>query len=143
LKSLISRRSARPDCLAILKSLAEADADYAAGNEISSGRSISSPHDAREAFMRAAQAYSTAEQALGASADQPLRGQTALALAGVEYFNLQDWAQAADWAQTAVKALGPGDPYRRARAEALLAAAWIEIGSTAAAGRAVPGYQAS
>jgi CHAT domain-containing protein/tetratricopeptide (TPR) repeat protein len=134
---------ARPDCLAILKSLAEADADYAAGEAISSGRSTSAPHEAREAFMRAAQAYSTAEQALGASADQPLRGQTALALAGVEYFNLQEWAQAVDWAQTAVKALPPDDPYRRARAEALLAAAWIEIGSTAAAGRAVSGYQAN
>src|SRR4029077_9416331 len=86
---------------------------------------------------------SSAEEALGASADQALRGQTALALAGVEYFNLQDWAQAVDWAQTAAETLGPGDPYRRARAEALLAAAWIEIGSTAAAGRAGSGYQAN
>src|SRR4029077_13805161 len=31
-------------------------------------------------------------------------------------------------------------PYRRARAEALAAAAWMEIGSSAPAGRPVPGY---
>jgi CHAT domain-containing protein/tetratricopeptide (TPR) repeat protein len=132
----------RPDCLAILKALAEADADYAAGEEISRGRSTSSTLGAREAFLRAAQAYAAAEQALGASADQPLRGQTALALSGVEYLDLQDWVRAADWAQAAARALPPDDPYRRARADALLAAAWIEIGSMGQAGRAVPRYGA-
>jgi CHAT domain-containing protein/tetratricopeptide (TPR) repeat protein len=133
----------RPDCLAIVRSLAEGDADYAAGEEISRGRSTSSTQNARETFLRAAQAYSAAEQALGASADQLLRGQTALAVAGVEYFDLQDWAQAADRAQEAAETFGSDDPYRRARADALLAAAWMEIGSTAAAGRAVPGYGAN
>src|SRR5262249_37370862 len=77
------------------------------------------------------QAYSVAEQTLGESADRSLHGQTALALAGVEYLDLQDWAKAAAWAQAAASALGPVDPYRGARADALLAAAWIEIGSTA------------
>ena len=129
---------ARRNCLAILKALAEADADYAVGEEISRGRSISSTPNAREAFLGAAQAYAAAERALGASADQPLRGQTALALAGVEYFDLQDWAQAAGWAQAAAGTLAPDDPYRSARADALLASAWIEIGSTAPAGRADP-----
>src|SRR5207302_5371753 len=59
---------------------------------------------------------------------------------GVEYFALQDWAKAAEWAEAASEALGPGDSYRQARAEALAAAAWIELGSTAPAGRPVPGY---
>ena len=129
---------ARPDCLAILKSLAGADADYAAGQEISRGRSTSSTAIAREAFLEAVQAYAAAERALGASADQPLRGQTALALAGVEYFDLQDWAQAVRWAQAAAGTLAPNDPYRSARADALLASAWIEIGSSAPTGRATP-----
>ncbi len=129
----LARLRERTDCLAILKTLAEADADYAAGEEISRGRSPSSTHSAREAFLRSAQAYAAAEQALGAPADQPLRGQTALALAGVEYFDLQDWAQAVDWAQTASRTLASDDPYRRARADAVLAAAWIEIGSAAGA----------
>ena len=129
----------RPDCAAILTALAHADAEYAAGQEVSRGRSTSSTQSARDAFLRAAQAYAAAEHALGASADQPLRGQTALALAAVEYFDLQDWAQAADWAHAAARTLGPDDAYRRARAEALLAAAWIEIGSSAPAGRTAPG----
>jgi len=44
----------------------------------------------------------------------------------VEGHALQDWVQAANWAQSAATSLGPEDPYRRARADALLAAAWIE-----------------
>ena len=128
---------ARPECLAILKTLAEADTDYAAGQEISRGRSTSSTQSARQAFSRAAQAYLAADQALAATADQPLRGQTALALASIDYFDLQEWAQAADWAQAALRNLRSDDPYRSARAEALLAAAWIETGSSAPAGGAI------
>jgi CHAT domain-containing protein/tetratricopeptide (TPR) repeat protein len=132
----------RADCVAILKTLAAGDADYAAGEEIARGHATSSTQSARDAFLRAAQAYAAAEQALAATADQPLRGQTALALAGVEYLNLQDWAKAADWAQEAARMAGPDDPYRKARANALLAASWIEIGSTAQAGRTVAGPRA-
>jgi CHAT domain-containing protein len=130
----------RPDCVAIVKALAAADADYAAGEEISRGHSASPTDSARAAFLRAAAGYAAAERALATSADQPLRGQTALALAGVEYFDLQDWTKTADWAKAAAEVLGSDDPYRRARADALAAAAWIEIGSSAPAGRPVPGY---
>src|SRR2546421_7034825 len=130
----------RPDCLAIVKTLAAADADFAAGGEIARGHLASPAHSARDSFLRAAEGYSAAERALATSADQPLRGQTALALAAVQYFDLQDWAKTADWAKAAAEMLGPDDPYRRARAEALAAAAWIEIGSSAPAGRPVPGY---
>ncbi len=130
----------RPDCVAVLKTLAAADADYAAGGEIARGHSAPPHHGARDSFLRAAEGYSAAERALATSADQPLRGQTALALAAVEYFDLQDWAKTADWAKAAAEMLGSDDPYRRARAEALAAGAWIEIGSAAPAGRPVPGY---
>jgi CHAT domain-containing protein len=130
----------RPDCTAIVQTLAGADADYAAGEEIARGRSTPGTANARDAFVRAAEGYLSAERALTAPADRALRGQTALALAGVEYFDLQDWAKTAEWAAAAAELLGNDDPYRRARARALLAAAWIEIGSAAPAGRAVPGY---
>jgi CHAT domain-containing protein/tetratricopeptide (TPR) repeat protein len=129
----------RPDCIAIMNALAAGDADYAAAEEIWRGRAVSTTGNARDDFLRAARAYSAAEQALGASGDQPLLGQTELALAGVAYSGLQDWKQAADWAQTAARTIGPDDPYRRARAEALLASAWIEIGSAAPPGRPLPG----
>ena len=128
----------RPDCLVILEALAEGDAQYAVGQEVITGRSAAGS-TAREAYLHAARAYATAEYRLGGAADPALRGQTALALAAVEYLDLQDWAQAADWAQSASKTLTPEDPYRGARADALLAAAWIEIGSTAPAGQAAAG----
>jgi CHAT domain-containing protein len=118
----------RPDCDAIFKSLAAADSDYAAGKEISSGHSAAPSGTAHAALVRAARAYLSAEHALAASGDHALRGQTALALAGLQYLDLQDWQKAADWAQTAAKVFGTSDPYRRARAEALAAAAWIEMG---------------
>src|SRR5438045_8892811 len=108
---------------------------------MSSVPSASPTHSARYAFLRAAQGYSAAERELATSADRPLRAQTALALAGVEYFDLQDWAKTADWAKAAAELLGSDDPYRRARADALVAAAWIELGSSAPAGRPVPGVR--
>ena len=87
---------------------------------------------ARDAFLRAAAGYADTERQLASTGDRRLRGETALALAGVEYHNLQDWAQAAQWARTAAELLGDEDPYRRARAQALEAAAWIELAPSAA-----------
>ncbi|HEX8809643.1 MAG TPA: tetratricopeptide repeat protein, partial [Xanthobacteraceae bacterium] len=130
----------RPDCVAVLRTLADADADYAAGQEISRGLSTSVSRSAREAFLRAAEGYSIAEGALQAPGDRALRGQTALAVAAVEYFDLQDWATAAQWANSAAALLATKDPYRRARADGLAAAAWIEIASAVPAGQPVPGY---
>jgi CHAT domain-containing protein len=134
---------ARPDCLAAVSALAEADASYAAAERVSADRSVSSAPGARDAFRRAAAGYAAAERALAAPADRQLRGQAALALAGVEYYDLQEWAKAAESAETAAGLLRSDDPYRQARADALLAAAWMEIGSTASGARSVPGYGVS
>ncbi len=129
----------RPDCLAILKALAAADSDYALGQEASSGRASSSAAGSRAAFLRAAQAYASAQASIDASADRRLWGETALAVAGVDYFDLQDWASAADRAAAAAEALGAPDPYRRARAEAIQAASWIEMGPAPPGPHQVPG----
>jgi CHAT domain-containing protein len=130
----------RPDCLAAFTALARADADYATGE---AARSTSSAIGGRDAFLRAVEGYSAAEQALSAPADRRLRGETALALAGLEYFDLQEWAKAAAWAEAAEHALALDDHYRKARADALLAAAWIEMGAAAPAGSPIPGYGVS
>ncbi|MGO9803642.1 MAG: CHAT domain-containing protein [Steroidobacteraceae bacterium] len=130
----------RPECLAILRSLAQADSDYASGQEISRGRVAAPTYSARDVYLRAAEAYSSAERALVASADRPLRGQTQLALAAIEYYELQDWAKTAEWAQAATGTIGHDDSYRQARAEALLAAAWLEIGESAPKGRVLTAY---
>jgi CHAT domain-containing protein len=124
--------TARADCLVIFKGLAQADADYAAGQEISRGRSTSPTASARDAFQRAADEYGKVERTLTAVGDRGLRGQTQLALAGAEYFDLQDWAKTVEWAEAASPTLA-GDPYRRARGRALVAAAWIELGRLPAA----------
>ena len=130
----------RPDCTAIMKMLAAADASYAAGEEIARGRSTFSTSSARYAFKSAAEGYRASASVVSSPADRALRGQTALALASLEYLDLQDWDKTAEWAKEAAALLGSDDPYRRARAEALVAAAWLEIGSAAPAGRPVSGY---
>ncbi len=133
----------RPDCVAIVKVLAGADADYAVAQDLARGRATSAAGSARSAFLHAAAEYSTAETALAVSGDEGLRGETQLALAGLEYHDLQDWAQSVDWARAAAESLGSADAYRRARAEALIVLAWIEIGWSAPPGGIIPGYGVS
>jgi CHAT domain-containing protein/tetratricopeptide (TPR) repeat protein len=123
--------AARPDCINIEKTLAAADSNYAAGTQIARGHASDDTKSAHAAFARAAAGYVTALQDM-APADQTLRGETGLALTGVEYYDLQDWNAAVDWARSAAQSLTQ-DPYRRALAEALSAAAWIEIASSSAA----------
>lgn len=134
---------ARSDCPAVMKTLAAADADYAAGQAISRGLASAPTGAAREAYLRAADGYGSAEGQLSAAGDRALRGQTELALAALEYQDLSDWAKTVQWAQAASATLTARDPYRRARADALVAAAWIQIGRTTSAGRPVPGYATS
>lgn len=130
-------RAQSPACIAIFRSLAAADASYARGLYISSGRIASAGESARDAFQRAAESYTAAERALSAAGDRHLRGETALALAALNYLNLQDWVKTTEWAKVAAAILGPVDPYRRARAEALLAGAWIEMGSAGPVGQSM------
>jgi CHAT domain-containing protein len=127
----------------VFRSLAAADAAYAAGQEISRGRSSSPGQSAREAYLRAETAYTTAERALAEPADRALHAQTELALAGVEYFGLQNWSKAAEWGQLAAAAFGDTDPYRQARARWITDLAWMEIGSSVGTGRLVPGQNVS
>jgi CHAT domain-containing protein/tetratricopeptide (TPR) repeat protein len=131
----------RPDCLAIMRKLAAADADYAAGKEIASGRAATPGASARETFLRAADEYAAAERSLTAPGDRGLRGQVQLAVAGVNYIDLQDWAKAADWAQAAAVTLESEDPYRQARAQALLAGAWTEIGRSNSGSQSAPAHE--
>jgi CHAT domain-containing protein len=133
----------QPRCAEVLRSLAAADAAYAAGQDVSRGRSASPGQSAREAYLRAEESYASAERALAESADPALHAQTALALAGVEYYGLQNWSKAAQWGETAAAAFGAADPYRRARAQSITYQAWLEIGSSVGPGRPAPGYNLS
>ena len=119
-----------PECLAGLRSLAAADASYAAGQAISSGRATAAGQSARDAFLRAAEGYAAAESAFAATADAQLRGETELALAALYLFDLSDWAKTEEWARAAVTSLAATDPYRQARAQELIAYAWIQVGQS-------------
>lgn len=121
----------RPACVGAYHSLAAADADYAIGQQISLGLMPSATQTAREEYQRAAEEYLAAEILLEDPSDATLRGETALAIAGVRYFDLQDWRGSVEWAGTAEDFLEGPDPYRRARAQALAAAAWIEMAAAA------------
>jgi CHAT domain-containing protein/tetratricopeptide (TPR) repeat protein len=125
-----------PACARAYRMLAAADSDYANGQQISLGTLKGPAGSARHAYLRAAEEYLSAYGALDDGADRQLRGEVALALAGVEYFDLQQWDRGAQWAAVAQPRLLPADPYRAARAQALAAAAWIE---TAAATDVNPG----
>jgi CHAT domain-containing protein len=129
----------RPDCLNFANIAAKADADYAQGQAISLARATAPAGNAREDFSRAAQEYTAAEAALSAPGDAKLRGEMALALAGDEYLELQEWSKAAAAAGRAADLFAKDDPYRHARAEALVAAAWIEIALQVGPGQPVPG----
>jgi CHAT domain-containing protein len=134
-------------CLRVYRSLAAADGDYAIGQQISLGR-VNAPSDAtasqtmppqnvstptaREAYLRAAESYQSALALLDNPADTQLRGEAALAIAGVEYYDLKEWRPSAESAATARELFGSRDPYRRARAKALAAAAWIEMATDSA-----------
>ena len=126
-----SSLQARPECIETLRLLAAADSDYADGQQISLGR-VSGVHPvSRHSYLRAAEGYRAALQSAGATADAPLRGEAALALAGVLHFDLQYWERSAAASEVAERAFADGDAYREARAQALAAVASIELASRA------------
>jgi CHAT domain-containing protein len=124
--------STSPMCIGAFRSMAAADADYAIGQQISLGRASNPTQTARAAYLKAADEYQAAERLLDTPGDASLRGEAALALAGVRYFDLQDWRGSAEWAETAMRLFGARDPYRHAWAQALAAAAWIEMATESA-----------
>ena len=118
----------QPACIRAFRALAAADADYAIGQQISRGRLTTASVTAHDSYLHAAEGYLAAEMQFDHPADAGgLRGEAALALACVRYFDLQDWRGSAEWAGTAEDLFGNRDAYRRARAQALAAAAWIEM----------------
>lgn len=131
---------ALPECVAVYRSLAAGDGSFADAREISGGQATSKTKNVRTLYQQAADSYQAAERALTDPADRALRGETQLAIAGVEVDWLQDWAKSAEWATTASKTLATVDDYRRARADGILAAALIEIGNAATAGHRVSGF---
>jgi CHAT domain-containing protein len=123
------------DCDAALRQWAEGDLAYAHGRAITLGRISADAGVARAAFETAAKAYMGAREALPGPGHTSERGQLELALAALSYYSLKDWSASARWAQTAADSFAEThESYRRARAQAMEAAAWIELATESAAG---------
>ena len=114
-------------CSISFRLLAAADSDYASGEDVTLGRTAAAHVSARHFYLRAAEGYLAAGQRPEAGGRSALAAESAHALAAAYYQDIKDWQRAAEWAARARDAArAAGDEYDEARAEALLAASWIE-----------------
>jgi CHAT domain-containing protein/tetratricopeptide (TPR) repeat protein len=126
-------------CLAALKHWAAADMAYAAGRRIELGEAVagapSAASQSHDDYMTALREYESARDLLGTQS--PLdRADLELNEAAIDYYELQEWSSSAVSASHAAHELAVlGEPYLRARAEAILAAAWLEGGLSTPSGR--------
>ena len=119
-------------CTSLDKSLAPADVAYASSHAVTK----SSPVSVRVALESAAAQYEKTALAFGAAGRVEDQGQAELAIAAVDYFGLSEWTRSATWAEKAAATLQKaGDAYGNARAQALLASAWLEVGTRSASSR--------
>ena len=124
---VVDAKLAADPCFRVLQQLAAADRDYAAGQAVTRGQVEQNHAATRHSYLRAAEEYLASYALAGAARSKSLQVEAALALASEYYQDLKDWPRAADWAVRARDvAAKANDPYDRARAEAILAAAWIE-----------------
>lgn len=120
-------------CSAAEPALAEADRNYARAREVVSG--VGHGTSSRELLAAARAHYSSALAALQEGSRDPVEvGEIQLTLAALDYYDLQDWAGSARWAEQAAATLRSAQrPYLRARAQAILAAAWLELATKSSA----------
>jgi CHAT domain-containing protein len=117
-------------CAALDKSLAAADAAYARSHGVAKASGGSPAVSVRAVLESAAALYEKAAAAFGAAGRIADQGDAELAVAALDYYELSDWARSASWAERAGGTLqNAGDAYANARAQAILAAAWLEIGT--------------
>ena len=115
-------------CASLEKSAASADATYALARAGTRGATSAAGSSPRAALDSAATQYEKAAAAYGASGRLAERGDAELAIAALDYYDLQEWAPSARWAEQASSTLQKaGNPYGNARAQAILASAWLEI----------------
>jgi CHAT domain-containing protein/Tfp pilus assembly protein PilF len=125
----------RQDCVAALHKWAEGDMAYGRGRAVTMGRVAADAGVARAAYQTAADAYKEALKSLDGLAHTSERGELELALAAASYYGLKNWNESASWAKSAASTFADThEPYRQARAEAIEAAAWIELATKSAGG---------
>jgi CHAT domain-containing protein len=124
---------AAPACAALEKTLASGDAFYASARMDARPAGSGAAASPRIALESAQAQYENAIATASAVNRMAERGDIELAVAALNYYGLQDWANSAKWAEQAAATLQKsGDAYAHARAQAVLAAAWIEIATKSA-----------
>jgi CHAT domain-containing protein len=115
-------------CASLEKGLAAADGAYASARTASKGSTRTSISNAPAALEAASSLYEKAAASFSAAGLTADRGYAELATAALNYYDLPEWAKSAKWAEQAASTLRrAGDAYATARAQAVLAAAWLEI----------------
>ena len=121
------------DCVIALPKWADGDMSYARGREVTFGRATAEAGTAHAAFEAAGRDYTLAREALQGPGHASERGLLELNLSALAYYGLKDWNGSASWAAKASATFAAThDTYQRARAQALQAAAWIELATQAA-----------
>jgi CHAT domain-containing protein/tetratricopeptide (TPR) repeat protein len=124
-------------CRKALHHLAMADEDYSKAQDISFGRAAKQTLPANTLYLSAADGYRGAFSDLDAASDPAFATSAALAVSSVDYYDLKNWSDSARWALRAgALARRQNDEYGDARAQALLAASWIELPPTSRQGAA-------
>lgn len=124
----------RQGCIAALHKWAEGDMAYGRGRAVTMGRVAANSGVARAAYQTATDAYREALKSLD-DAHASERGELELALAAASYYGLKNWSDSASWGKSAAGTFADThQPYWQARAEAVEAAAWIELATRSAGG---------
>jgi CHAT domain-containing protein/tetratricopeptide (TPR) repeat protein len=116
-------------CVGFVRLMAASDALYASAATELATAARSPATTTSENFTLALKAYQRIANSLGGGAEiSAERGRAELSVAAVFYYHLFDYGESAAWAERAVASFSQtGDVYLEARAQALLAAAWIEV----------------
>ncbi|HEY2591445.1 MAG TPA: CHAT domain-containing tetratricopeptide repeat protein [Steroidobacteraceae bacterium] len=119
------------NCSELERGLATADAAYAAANLLSQGIAQPGSASAPALYRRAAMVYEDAA-ARARTLDRHLEADCEHAAAAALYQDVQSWDEANAWAVKAAETYRLiAEPYGEARAQAIRAAALMEIGSSA------------
>jgi len=123
---LVVQAPASSECVALEKNLGSADVAYASAR--ASAKREGAPRSPRAMLESAASQYEKATASFESTRRSAEQGEVELALAALNYYELQDWGGSAVWAQRAASTLQKaGSEYSHARAQAILAAAWLEL----------------
>ena len=130
LRAFLSSKAPSGDvCRDVQRELASADSAYASGQSITRSGRNETRTDAATWYRSAANAYATAAARLQRGQPSSLLATVQLATASVLYQDLQEWDSSYSWAEKSAQSYAhESDAYGQARAEAIQAAALMEIG---------------